>query len=90
MMPHPRFSSEEIARRGEQIYDTEIRRKVEDEHAGKFLAVDIETGEYEIDPSEVAALDRAAARNPTGARFLIRIGFRAAHRLGGRLSARHI
>lgn len=89
-MPHPRFSSEEIARRGEHIYDTEVRRKVEHEHIGKFLAVDIETGEYEIDPNEVAAMDRAATRNPTGARYLIRIGFRAAHRLGGRLSARRI
>ena len=83
-MPHPRYSSDEIVRRGEEIYQRQLRDKVEAKHRGKFLVLDIETGEYEIDADEVAALKRAMARNPDGARYIKRIGYTAAHRLGGR------
>ena len=35
-MPHSRFSSEEIARRGEQLYEKKIRKQVEsEENIGK-------------------------------------------------------
>ena len=85
-MAHPRYTSEEISRRAEQIYDQRIRRAVESGNIGKFLVLDIETGDYEIDENEIAAFDRAETKNPDGARYLIRIGFRSAHRLGGRLT----
>jgi hypothetical protein len=83
-MPHPRYSSDEIVRRGEEIYQRQLRDQVEAKHRGKFLVLDIETGEYEIDADEVAALKRAMARNPDGARYIKRIGYTTAHRLGGR------
>lgn len=85
-MAHPRYTTEEIVRRGEELYEERIRPLVEAEHHGKFLVVDIETGEYEIDADEVAAFQRAIARNPEGARYLKRIGFAYAHRVGARLS----
>jgi hypothetical protein len=84
-MPQPQYTSQEIARRGEEIYQREFRDKLEPTHTGKFLVIDIDTGDYELDADEVAALQRAMARNPDGARYLKRIGFAAAHRLGGRL-----
>ena len=43
-MPHPRFSSEEIARRGEGLYEQRLRQRVEsEENVGKMLSIDIET-----------------------------------------------
>jgi hypothetical protein len=87
-MSHPRYSAEEVVRRGEEIYQRDLRAKVETDHRGEFLVVDIETGDYEIDRDEVAALDRAMARNPNGARYILRVGYPAAHRLGGRFSVR--
>lgn len=86
-MPHARHSSVEIVRRGEDIYQREIRPLVEPEHRGKFLVLDIETKRYEIDSQELAALKRAMADNPDGARYLLRIGYPAAHRIGGPLRA---
>jgi len=38
-----------------------------------------------MDTDEVAAFQRAMAQNPAGRRYLKRIGFAAAHRLGGRM-----
>lgn len=83
-MPNPTRTSNEIARRGEEIYEREFRGKLEPAETGKFLVIDVDTGDYEMDADEVAALQRAMARNPDGARYLKRIGFAVAHCLTGR------
>ena len=36
-MPHPRFSSAEIAKRGQALYDQQAREKVESDHRGEYL-----------------------------------------------------
>jgi hypothetical protein len=41
----PRYRKEEIARRGDAIYLKDILPKLIPKDRGKFLAVDIETGE---------------------------------------------
>lgn len=80
------YTKEEIARRGREIYESNIRPEVERDHDGRFLVVDITTGHYEIADDELSAFERAEEKNPRGSFFLLRVGRRAAHRLGGRLS----
>lgn len=82
-MPHPRYSSHESAERGRKLYDEKLRAQVEPGNTGKFLVIDIETGEYEIDQDELAALKRAKAKRPDAPRYLLRIGHRGAYRIGG-------
>ena len=82
-MPHPRYSSDEIVQRGQALYDQQIRTQVEAHHKGKFLVLNIETGEYEIDVNELAALKRAKAKNPDAALYILRVGSSTAYRLGG-------
>jgi hypothetical protein len=81
-VPHPRYSSDEIVERGQALYDQQIREKVEPQQNGKFLVVDIETGEYEVDSNSVAALERATAKHPDPALYLVRVGFPTAVTLG--------
>jgi hypothetical protein len=83
-MPHTRYSSAEIAQRGQALYDHDIRDTLDAGARGKFLVLDIETGEYEIDSDERAALKRAQAKHPEGALYLLRIGHPTAYRLGRR------
>ncbi len=85
MVDGSEYTKEEIARRGREIYERYIRAEVEHDHDGRFLVVDITTGHYEIADDELAAFDRAEEKNPDGSFFLLRVGRRAAHRLGGRL-----
>ncbi len=81
---HPRFSTHEIVERGKAIYEQQIRAKVGTEaNRGKFLIIDIETGEYEMDDDEIAASQRAHARHPGGALFGMRVGYPASGTLGG-------
>ncbi len=79
------YTKEEIARRGREIYERDIRSEVECDHDGRFLIVDITTGHYEVADDELTAFDRAEEKNPEGSFFGLRVGRRAAHRLGGRL-----
>jgi hypothetical protein len=81
-MPHPRYTSEQIARQGEEIYDRRLRATLEPENRGEFLVIDIETGDYELDADEVEAVRRAMARHPEGARYIKRVGYATAHRIG--------
>ena len=88
-MAHPRYSSDEIVERGQALYDQQIREKVEPQHNGKFLVLDIETGEFEIDADSVAAVERATAKHPDPALYLLRVGFPTAVKLGGRFRVTH-
>ncbi len=79
-----RYSKEEIARRGDAIYETDVRPHLQPDDDGKFAAIDIKSGTYEIDVDELAACDRLSARIPGAQIWLVRIGSRYLHRFGGR------
>ena len=84
-MPYAKFTPEEVESRGEAIYEQEIRPKVEAEHKGKFLVLDVETGQYEIDRDDVTATKRALAKRPDALLYGLRIGYPTAYRLGGHI-----
>jgi len=72
-----------IGQRGQALYDQQIRAQVEQDHRGKFLILDVNTGDYEIDAEDLTASERLLARRPDAALFGVRIGHRAAYRLVG-------
>ena len=86
-MPRSQYSVEEIARLGEEIYDRDIRAEVEREHDGEFLVIDVTSGSYEVDASDVAASDRALAANPDAVLYFMRVGRPSAYRIGAGLSS---
>lgn len=81
----PRYRQEEFARRGDEIYERDVQPQLGAQDDGKFVAIDIETGAYEIDIDEIAASDRLLARNPEaqiwfrliGSRYMRRFRLRA-------------
>ena len=85
----PRFTKEDAARRGNEIYERDIRTLVEAENKGKFVAIDIETGEWEMDADQIAAGDRLRARLPDAQTFMTRVGYGYTCRFGaGRVRSR--
>lgn len=82
MTSQPRYSKEEFARRGDAIYERELRPILEKGDEGKFVAIDIETGSYEVDGDEQAASDRLLTRVPSAQIWLRRIGSRYARHFG--------
>ena len=86
-VPKPRYSKEEFARRGDEIYDREIRPRVGPDDEGKFVVIDIETGAYEIDQDELTASDRLLDRRLDAQMWTRRVGSRYARRFGPRYKA---
>ena len=82
-MPYPQYTPAEVAQRGEAIYERQIRARVEPEHLGQFVVIDIETGDYELDVDDLAATKRALAKRPDAVLYGLRIGSPTAYRLGG-------
>jgi hypothetical protein len=79
-----RYNKQEFARRGDDIYETTVRPNLKAEDEGKFVAIDIDTSEYEVDADELAACDRLRVRHPEAQIWLVRVGSRYVHRFGGR------
>jgi hypothetical protein len=79
-----RYSKEEIARRGDAIYESDVLPHLKTEDEGKFAAIDIESRTYEVDDDELAACDRLSERVPQPQIWLVRVGSRYLHRFGDR------
>lgn len=75
----PRYSKEEFARRGEEIFARDILPHLKGVPARHFVVIDIETGAFEVDESEMAASDRLWARCPNAQPWLRRVGSRVAY-----------
>ncbi|MFO1432317.1 MAG: hypothetical protein U1F76_19605 [Candidatus Competibacteraceae bacterium] len=80
----PHYSKEEFAQRGQAIYEHNIRSRLKADDEGKFVAIDIETGVYEIDRDDYTATERLLIHHPNAQIWLLRVGHRAAYRLGVR------
>ncbi|HZV06259.1 MAG TPA: hypothetical protein VE999_14365 [Gemmataceae bacterium] len=78
----PRYSKEEFARRGEEIFERDIRPHLKGVPARHFVLIDIETGDYEVDEGELAASDRLRARRPNAQVWQRRVGSRISRRFG--------
>ena len=86
-MGHLRFNSEEIDRRGMELYETTLRSQVEtDNNIGKIIVIDIETGDYEIAEEGLTAGRRLQQRHPDAAMLCLRIGYNAVYSFGGILT----
>ena len=86
-MSQAAHTSDEIARRGKAIYEHDIRQKVEDDHHGEVVVIEIRSGAYEIDRNHLTAVRRARAAHPCGTFFAMRIGFPALAHIRGRRTA---
>ena len=81
---YERLTAEEFARRGDEFYEQSVRPRVGPGDDLKFVAIDVETGDFEIDASELAAISRLTARRPDAAVWLRRVGRPYTYRFGAR------
>ena len=76
----PRYGKEEFAQRGDRWYE-QLHAQIAPGNRGKIVAIDIETGKYEVAEDTVMASDRLLGRIPDAQIWFVRIGHRAVHRL---------
>ena len=83
----PKYTPEEHARRGKEIYEKVVRPKVENGNLGKIVSIDVDTGEYELGETILEAAERLLGRLPDAQIWSERIGYPAVYRFGGRIAA---
>jgi hypothetical protein len=77
-----RRSPEELARLGAEAFDQRVRPMLRPDDEGKFVAIDVGTGEFEIDDDDYTAVVRLRKRSPQAEIWLGRVGAPAAYRMG--------
>jgi transposase len=73
-----RLARDEIGKRGLDIYETQLRSKLAAVALDQFVAVDVETAEYEVADEAHLASQRLRTRLPNAQIFIARVGHRAA------------
>ncbi len=77
-------SREDIADRGDEIYDRVILPRLGPSDQGKLVLIDVRTTDYEVDQDEIAASDRLLARRPDAEVWMRQVGSPYARRFGPR------
>ena len=78
----PKYSMAEHARRGTEIYERRVRSQVDPGRTGEVVAIDIDSGEFEVAPDSLAAAQRLLSRVPDAQIWCVRVGYPAVHRIG--------
>ena len=79
-----RRTAEEARILGDEIYERDIRRQVQDAHHGKIVAIDVDSGDYAIGDTVSAASKRLRKRLPDADVWSVRVGYRTLRNFGGR------
>ena len=73
-----------IADKGEKIYAETIKPSINfEQEKGKFVVIDVNTGDYEIDKRDAAATRRLRDRRPEAVTYAVRVGRPTAYRMIG-------
>ena len=67
-----------LAERGQEIYER-IKHELEPTHRGKVVAIEVESGDYFLGESVVAAAKKARAKHPDKHFYFVRVGFPSVH-----------
>lgn len=76
---------EEMARKAEVLFRNHIQSQVAGRPPTDYLLIDVETGDFEVDASELEASERLQQRRPDGLVWMRRVGSPYGRRAGGRI-----
>lgn len=71
----PAISRSPASLDAEAFYNAELRAKLETEEKGKFIIIDPESSDYEVDSDPIVAVVHLKDRQPNAEAFMFRIGY---------------
>jgi hypothetical protein len=75
-----KYSPEEFATKGSQIYQNAILPHLSADCSGKIVAIDIETGEFAIDDTTLTAAAKVFEHSPNAQLWFERVGSEGVHK----------
>lgn len=76
-------AADELVESGQRFYDEHLRDRLEPEHAGRYVAIEPESGRYFLADTGTQALLEARQALPESLFYLARVGHLAADTISG-------
>ena len=73
---------EALARRAEEVYARRIAGTTRPDQEHHFVAIDVTSEDFEIDPDDYTAINRLESRQPAAEIYLCRVGLEPAYEFG--------
>lgn len=78
MSPHDSIPTN-LASRGQAIYEERIRHLVDPQQKGKFVVIDVYSGDYEVHKRDADATRKLLERRPDAMTWAVRVGYPTAY-----------
>jgi hypothetical protein len=72
---HPQRTPEELALLGSELFHSQVKPALRPDDDGTYVAIDVGSGEYEIDADDYTAVMRLRSRRPDAEIWLERAGY---------------
>ena len=82
-MTSKKYETGQVVDLGKAIYKEKIKHLAEPAENGKFVVIDVESGDYEIDEQIIPASDRLRERHPNAVTYAGRVGYPTTYKLPG-------
>lgn len=76
------MSLRERIERSNQIYESQLKEKLEREHKGEIVAIEITSGDFFLGRNEVEAYENGIKKYPDKTFVYKRVGYKATHFVG--------
>ena len=77
------LTPEEIAKKGEEIYQTKLKSQLEPKENGKYLVIDVMSGDYFLGESILEANEKAKAKYTDRLFYALKVGYKGIFKMGG-------
>jgi len=74
------IDKDEIASRGQEIYAQTLKEKLERDHLGEIVAIEVETGDYFLGKTSIEATKKARQKYPNAVFYVVKIGYPVVHK----------
>ena len=78
MSPHDSIPTD-LASHGQAIYEERIRHLVDPQQKGKFVVIDVYSGDYEVHERDADASRKLLKRRPDAMTWAVRVGYPTAY-----------
>jgi len=75
-----KVDKDEVALKGQQIYDHTLKQKLERDHWGDVVVIEVDTGDYFLGKTSTEAINTAKEKYPNSIFYVVKIGFPAVHK----------
>lgn len=70
----PPLTPDDVTRRGQEIYLTELKDPLEGSHPGSYVVIEVISKKHFVDPDLVVAVQKAKKEFPDSLFFIVQIG----------------